>query len=66
MRADDAYGIAGTVRNASRLMHTGGAVILGTAPLKLGGSAAQAWPATPISDAGAGTPEGCVVIPNVV
>jgi len=63
--AANANGIAGTLRNASRLMHTGGAVVLGTAPLKLGGAAAQAWPAAPTSDLAAGVPEGCWIYPNV-
>ena len=63
--AANAAGIAAKIKNESKLIHKGGAVILGTAPLDLGGNAAAAWPATIVSDAGAGTPQGCRVIANV-
>jgi hypothetical protein len=64
--AAGATGLAAKIKNGSKLTHTGGAVLLGVAPLDLGGNAAPiAWPATPSSDAAAVTPQGCIVIPNV-
>jgi hypothetical protein len=67
--AANATGVAATLRNKSTLLHTGGAVILGVAPLKIGAGAAIAWPAAPVTDdtvAGAViSGEGNKIIPNV-
>ena len=60
-----ALDVAATLHDRSSLMHAGGAVILGAAPLVLGGAAAQAWPAAGITDLAAGTPEMCYLKPNV-
>jgi hypothetical protein len=49
----------------SSLIHGGGAIILGVAPLIVGGTAAAAWPATAVNDFVAVTSQGCIVIPNV-
>jgi hypothetical protein len=56
-----ATGIAARLRNRSTLLHTGGAVPLGVAPLVLGGNPPSAWPATALSE----PTEGCTIIPNV-
>jgi len=61
-----ATGTAATVKNGSSLLHAGGAVILGVAPLDLGGLPAPIpWPAAAQTDQGAVTPQGCLVIPGV-
>jgi len=63
--AAGAVGIAARVKRASRLAHAGGAPAWGGAPLDLGGSGAIAWPAAnPTSDAAAGVPEDCWVLPG--
>lgn len=61
-----ATGLAATILNHSTLLHTGGAVLLGVAPLQLGGAAAAAWPAASASDLAAGVPQFCFILPAVV
>ncbi len=63
--AAGATGLAAKIKNGSKLVHSGGAVLLGVTPLDLGGNAVAAWPATTVNDAAAGTPQGCMVIANV-
>lgn len=64
-----AAGTTGTgckIKNGSRLVHKGAAGLLGAAPLDLGGLPAPiAWPAAALTDAGAVTPQACLVIPGV-
>ncbi len=63
--AAGATGLAAKIKNGSKLVHTGGAVLLGVAPLDLGGNAgAIAWPATPSTDLASAAPQMCMVIPN--
>ena len=52
------------VKRASRLAHAGGAPTWGAAALNLGGNAAAAMPAAVTSDAAAGVPEDCWVLPG--
>ncbi len=52
-----------TIKRASRLAHAGAAPAWGGAPIVVGGNAAAAWPADPVSDAAAGVPEDCWVLP---
>ena len=52
------------VKRASRLAHAGGAPTWGAAALDLGGNAAAAMPAAVTSDAAAGVPEDCWVLPG--
>lgn len=63
--AANATGLAATILNHSTLLHTGGAVLLGVAPLQLGGNAAAAWPAASTSDLAAGVPQFCFILPAV-
>lgn len=63
-----AGGTAGTgcnVRNASKMVHAGAAGLLGVAAIKIGGLAVGLWPGAALTDAAAGVPELCVVVPNV-
>ncbi|MBN1774491.1 MAG: hypothetical protein JXB32_24740 [Deltaproteobacteria bacterium] len=63
--AAGAVGIAARVKRASRLAHAGAGAPWGGTPLDLGGSGAIAWPAAnPTSDAAAGVPEDCWVLPG--
>lgn len=58
-------GAGAKVKNGSKLLH-GGTGLAGVAPLDLGGLPAPIpWPAGPVDDAGAPTPQGCLVIQGV-
>ncbi len=63
--AAGAVGTICTIKRASRLAHAGAGPAWGGAPIVVGGNAAAPWPAAnPTSDAAAGVPEDCWVLPG--